>query len=301
MPSGSYTDGQTKTSAAERISRICSVGSISCTQNTPSRGSASSATASAISAAISGVSGAPAHSTSWMSGIEVAVPRRARCRTPFCRVIRPTNAAIGRSGSTPSSASTDPRPSAPVAGMPRLGVDAVAHHVDRVGSRRGIGVAARRCRIPRSPRSPRRRTRRRCVRPSERPGSRRRAARPSTAGAAPANARSGHAACRTAAPARCPASPVYQVCECTTSASCGRVGHPQLGREHLQRGVGAGEFRVGRVDDVRPSRGGAHAVHVDVAQVAQVSDEFGDVYTGAAVDLGRILPGHHRHAHDSKR
>ena len=68
MPSGSYTEGHTKTVAAESISRIFAVGSISCTQNTPVREAASSCTAAATSAAISGVSGAPAHNTSCTSG-----------------------------------------------------------------------------------------------------------------------------------------------------------------------------------------------------------------------------------------
>ncbi len=58
------------------------------------------------SAAISGVSGAPAHSTSCISGANWWAAA-TRCATPFCRVIRPTNATIGRVGSTPSSSSTD--------------------------------------------------------------------------------------------------------------------------------------------------------------------------------------------------
>ena len=37
MPNGSYTDGQTKAVAAERISRISCTGRISRTQNTPLR------------------------------------------------------------------------------------------------------------------------------------------------------------------------------------------------------------------------------------------------------------------------
>ena len=68
MPSGSYTDGHTKTVAAERISRILPIGSISRTQNTPVRAAASSCTAAVTSAAISGVSGAPAQSTNCTSG-----------------------------------------------------------------------------------------------------------------------------------------------------------------------------------------------------------------------------------------
>ena len=63
-------------------------------------------TRAATSAAISGVSGAPAHSTSWISGANWCAAA-TRCATPFCRVIRPTNATIGRVGSTPRSASTE--------------------------------------------------------------------------------------------------------------------------------------------------------------------------------------------------
>ena len=72
MPSGSYTDGQTKTVAAERISRILPIGSISRTQNTPVRARGQLLRPPRpTSAAISGVSGAPAHSTSCTSGCEL--------------------------------------------------------------------------------------------------------------------------------------------------------------------------------------------------------------------------------------
>ncbi len=76
----------------------------------------------------------------------------------------------------------------------------------------------------------------------------------------------------------------------------GGVGHHQIRRQRRQRRVGALERRVGLVDERTVARG-AHAVHVDVAQVAQLRDEFGDVYAGTAVHLGRILPRHHRHPH----
>ena len=76
------------------------------TQKTPVRARDSSCTAAVTSAAISGVSGAPAHSTSCTSG-EKRWAAATRWATPFCLVIRPTNATIGRAGSTPSSASTD--------------------------------------------------------------------------------------------------------------------------------------------------------------------------------------------------
>jgi hypothetical protein len=38
-------------------------------------------------------------------------------------------------------------------------------------------------------------------------------------------------------------------------------------------------------------------MHVDLAKVAQLRDELGDVYARAAVDLGWILPRHHCHPH----
>ena len=96
--------------------------------------------------------------------------------------------------------------------------------------------------------------------------------------------------------ARCPASPVYQVCECTTVAVVGGVGHHQIGRKCGQRRVGALERRVGLVDECPVARS-AHAVHVDLAQIAQLRDEFGDVDACAAVHLGRIFTRHHRHPH----
>ena len=48
---------------------------------------------------------------------------------------------------------------------------------------------------------------------------------------------------------------------------------------------------------IAPGARRAHAVHVDLAQVAQLRDELGDVNARAAVDLGWILPSHHRHPH----
>jgi len=52
----------------------------------------SEVTISAVSAAISGVSGEPAHRTSWTPGARSRAAA-SRCRSPFCRVIRPTNRA----------------------------------------------------------------------------------------------------------------------------------------------------------------------------------------------------------------
>ena len=103
---------------------------------------ASSCTAAVTSAAISGVSGAPAHNTSWISGAKWWAAA-TRCATPFCRVIRPTKATIGRLRSTPSSASTE-SPGCGSAGIPDVGVDPVAHHVHPVRDRARDRCAARR-------------------------------------------------------------------------------------------------------------------------------------------------------------
>jgi hypothetical protein len=54
---------------------------------------------------ISGVSGAPAHSTSCTDGSNW-LAAASRCRSPFCRVIRPTKMADGRLGSIPYLART---------------------------------------------------------------------------------------------------------------------------------------------------------------------------------------------------
>jgi hypothetical protein len=100
MPSGSYTDGQTNTVDAESSWRTSAVSSIRRTHTTPGRAAASSATAFSVSSAISGVSGAPAHSTICADG-SISCAAATRWPTPFCRVIRPTNTTLGRSGSTP--------------------------------------------------------------------------------------------------------------------------------------------------------------------------------------------------------
>jgi hypothetical protein len=42
-------------------------------------------------------------------------------------------------------------------------------------------------------------------------------------------------------------------------------------------------------------------MNVDLAQMAQLRDELGDVHPRPAVDLGRILPSHHRHPHSVDR
>ena len=124
MPSGSYTDGQTNTVDADSTCLTSGRVSMPSNQNTPGRGACSSAIAAAVSAAISGVSGAPAHSTSWTPGSKWWVAA-IRWPTPFCRVIRPTNDAIGAFRSTPLSISSR----ALLGGLVDLGVDAVADDV----------------------------------------------------------------------------------------------------------------------------------------------------------------------------
>ena len=67
--------------------------------------------------------------------------------------------------------------------------------------------------------------------------------------------------------------------------------HLQIGGEDAQRRVGAGRARI-----VLRVGGGAlawraEAVHVDVDEAAQLTHEEVDVDAGAAVDLGRVLPG----------
>ena len=95
--------------------------------------------------------------------------------------------------------------------------------------------------------------------------------------------------------ARCPARPVYQVCEWTTVA-LSPVDHVEVRRQRRQRRVGALESRIGLRHD-HPRTRGSHAMHVDLAQMPQLRDKLGDVNPGPAVDLGWILPSHHRHPH----
>ncbi len=47
-----------------------------------------------------------------------------------------------------------------------------------------------------------------------------------------------------------------------------------------------------------PSRRRAEAVHVDVDEAPQLTHEEVDVDAGAAVDLGRVLPGEDADPHD---
>ena len=91
----------------------------------------------------------------------------------------------------------------------------------------------------------------------------------------------------------------YQVCECSTSASPTAAAISRSIAERPQRGVGLGQPGRRRGRRARPasSRGDAEAVHVDVDDAAQLADEELDVHAGAAVDLGRVLPGQHRNPH----
>ena len=89
MPSGSYTDGQTKMSAFVSNWMISGLGSISGIHSTPDLVACRAATRSATSAPSSAVSAAPAQSTSWASG-SIADAARSSTDTPFCLVILPT-------------------------------------------------------------------------------------------------------------------------------------------------------------------------------------------------------------------
>ncbi len=111
MPSGSYTDGQTNTVACVSSWTRSGRGSISSTQTTPSLVARSVSTAALVSAPISGVSGEPAHSTTCTLRSK-ACAAASRWPTPFCRVIRPTKRAYGRSGSTPTRRTAPVPPSA---------------------------------------------------------------------------------------------------------------------------------------------------------------------------------------------
>lgn len=86
--------------AAVRISITSWRGIIPSITTTPWRVRRSSAINSFTSCASSAVSGAPTHSTSWTSSGNRSAAR-SRWGTPFWRVMRPTNATEGLSGSIP--------------------------------------------------------------------------------------------------------------------------------------------------------------------------------------------------------
>src|SRR5216683_7634949 len=69
-----------------------------------------------------------------------------------------------------------------------------------------------------------------------------------------------------------------------------RGGHRQVGRDSLQRGVGVAEPIPRAVRD-RVWPVGPLAVHGQVDQVAQFPGQVLHVHAGAAIDLGRVLPG----------
>ena len=65
--------------------------------------------------------------------------------------------------------------------------------------------------------------------------------------------------------------------------------HRQVGAEDPQGRVGAGRIVLRMGGGTLPRL--AHALHVDVDQLAQLGHQLGHVHAGAAVDRGRILPG----------
>ena len=77
------------------------------------------------------------------------------------------------------------------------------------------------------------------------------------------------------------------------------VGHDEVGGQRRQAGLAPAQRGIGLCDE-RPVARRAHAVHVHLAQLPQLSNQFGDVYTRTAVDLGWIFPGHHRHPHAAR-
>ena len=296
MPNGSYTDGHTKTVAAESISRIFPMGSMSLTQNTPERSRASSATPADTSAAISGVSGAPAHSTNCTSG-----PKRcaaaSRWATPFCLVIRPTNATIGRPRSDAEVGKHGlPREGSQRLGrVPHLGVDPVAHDMHPAGIQRRIdpqhviahtradgdnGVRGRHRSLFYPRRDPIAATELFCL---PRPQRLQRV-------------RGQHMRDVVEQCGQLPRQSGVPGVGVDHAGLGGGIGHHQIGRQRRKRRVRAAQLRVGLVGErVRP--GGAHAMHVNLAQFAQLRDELGYVHPRAAVHLRRILPSHHRHPH----
>ncbi len=90
--------------------------------------------------------------------------------------------------------------------------------------------------------------------------------------------------------------PVYQVCECTTVAAAAALAITRSADSVDSAGLAPFSAGSGWWTNAPVARG-AHAVHVDFAQAAQLRDEFCDVHAGPAVHLGWILPRHHRHPH----
>ena len=80
-------------------------------------------------------------------------------------------------------------------------------------------------------------------------------------------------------------------------APCRLIGHRQVGCQRPQRRVGVDEQRVVLRVGGGARAGVAHAVHVDVGELHQLTHEEVDVDAGAAVDIGRILAGQDPDAH----
>ena len=68
--------------------------------------------------------------------------------------------------------------------------------------------------------------------------------------------------------------------------------HGEIGPEHPEGSVGP--FRIVLGVRGRALARLAHALDVDIDELAQLRHQLGDVHAGAAVDRGRILPGQQR-------
>ena len=93
-------------------------------------------------------------------------------------------------------------------------------------------------------------------------------------------------------PARWPARLAYQVWEWTRS-TCGIAAAIDRSAPNTRRAALAPSGIVLRVRGRALARL-AHALHVDVDQLAQLRHQLGHVHPGAAVDRGWILPGQQR-------
>ena len=224
------------------------------------------------------VSGAPAHSTSWTSGIE-PVGAATRCGHPFCRVIRPTNATIGRPGRRPAGSAPNRRDPVVAGCHTPVSIPFLTTHAG--GIQRDTPAA--RPRASRTLTAITASAASTAVRSTQDDTGSRRRAVPAFHG------RSGSSECavRTCGTpysrAQVTGHPGVPGCECTTSRRRPRWPS-QIGRQRRQRRVGAGQRRIGPVGERRSDRAAApHAVHVDLAQPAQLGDEFGDMYACTAM------------------
>jgi hypothetical protein len=84
-----------------------------------------------------------------------------------------------------------------------------------------------------------------------------------------------------------------------------RIGHGEVHRQGLQRRVGSSESWRNSVvvhPQVRRLRtGGAEAVHFDLTPQAQFGHQVANMDPGAAIHLGRILPGQDSDTHVASR